>query len=60
MLKIKNAASKLAYPLTSALIQIFLILVLFMQFFEVRDQYYVSINNTKLKEIEVEIDDLEY
>lgn len=49
MSKIKNALSKLACPLTSALIQVFIILVIFMQFFEIRDQYHISINNAKIK-----------
>jgi len=44
--KIKN---KLWCPLISALIQIFMIMTIFMQFFEIKDHYYASISNANIK-----------
>jgi hypothetical protein len=44
--KIKN---KLWCPLVSACIQIFVIMTIFMQFFEIKDHYYASISNAGIK-----------
>lgn len=45
----RELKEKLTCPLVSALIQIFFILVLFVQFFEIKDHYYSSISNASIR-----------
>ena len=45
----RSLKHKLMCPLISALIQIFVILTIFMQFFEIKDHYYASISNESIK-----------
>jgi len=49
MKNLRRIASRLMCPLVSALIQIFVILILFVQFFEIKDHYYASMSNVSIR-----------
>lgn len=49
MIIIRKLKEKLFCPLVSSLIQIFVLYILFFQFFEIKDHYYSSISNARIK-----------
>lgn len=49
MTLLRKLKEKLFCPLVSSLIQIFVLYILFFQFFEIKDHYYSSISNARIK-----------
>lgn len=49
MTSLRKLKEKLFCPLVSSLIQIFVLYILFFQFFEIKDHYYSSISNARIK-----------
>jgi len=49
MVIVRRLKERLFCPLVSSLIQIFILYVLFFQFFEIKDHYYSSISNARIK-----------
>jgi hypothetical protein len=49
MTSFKKIKEKIFCPLVTSLIQIFILYVLFFQFFEIKDHYYSSISNARIK-----------
>ena len=49
MTSFKIIKEKIFCPLVTSLIQIFILYVLFFQFFEIKDHYYSSISNARIK-----------
>jgi hypothetical protein len=49
MISIRKIKEKLFCPLVSSLVQVFILYVLFFQFFEIKDHYYSSISNARIR-----------
>lgn len=49
MILIRKIKEKLFCPLVTSLVQVFIIYFLFFQFFEIKDYYYSSISNARIK-----------
>lgn len=49
MISFRKIKEKIFCPLVTSLIQIFILYVLFFQFFEIKDHYYSSISNARIK-----------